>query len=544
MEGPLKQSTAVNVTVTMIDSADHVAGKTGLTLTIYATKAGGTPAAITPTVTELDSTHCPGLYALALTTTHTNTLGELQLHITGTGADPADLKWQVSTYLPGEAATLQADQAVNTTKIGGTSQTARDIGASVLLSTGTGTGQLDFTSGVVKANLAQILGTALTETAGLLAGGFKKFFNIATPASTMDALTLVTTATNLTNAPTSGDLTAAMKASVTTAATAATPTAAAVTARVTANTDQLAGQTVTAAAGVTFPASVASPTNITAGTITTATNLTNAPTAGDFTATMKTSIGTAVAASAVASVTGNVGGNVTGSVGSVSGNVGGNVSGSVGSVASGGIAAASFAANAITATAIASNAITAAKVATDAIGAAQLAADAVTEIQSGLSTLNAAGVRTAVGLGSANLDTQLAAIDAVTEKLDTALELDTGAYRFTTAALAEAPTGGGGGISAGDVWDVPLADHQTSGSVGEALSNAGASGSPIDALVEGDKTMKDVLKLQLAYVVGKTSVQKLSGKRAQATYRNYSDTKDSIVAQVNGSARESVVVDP
>ena len=66
----------------------------------------------------------------------------------------------------------------------------------------------------------------------------------------------------------------------------------------------------------TFPATVASTTNITAGTIT---NLTNAPTAGDFTAVMKTSIGTAVAASAVASVTGNVGGNVTGSVGSVVG---------------------------------------------------------------------------------------------------------------------------------------------------------------------------------------------------------------------------------
>lgn len=45
----------------------------------------------------------------------------------------------------------------------------------------------------------------------------------------------------------------------------------------------------------TFPAgTVANTTNITAGTITTATNLTNAPTAGDFTATMKTSLGTAV----------------------------------------------------------------------------------------------------------------------------------------------------------------------------------------------------------------------------------------------------------
>src|SRR5207248_2129195 len=82
----------------------------------------------------------------------------------------------------------------NTVKVSGTAQTARDLGASVLLSAGTGAGQLDFTSGVVKANLAQVLGTALTETAGQLAAGFKKFFNVSAPASTMDALTLVATA--------------------------------------------------------------------------------------------------------------------------------------------------------------------------------------------------------------------------------------------------------------------------------------------------------------------------------------------------------------
>lgn len=84
------------------------------------------------------------------------------------------------------------------------------------------------------------------------------------------------------------------------------------------NATQIGSQTASASGTITFPsATLASTTNITAGTITTVTNLTNAPTAGDFTATMKTSIGTAVAASAVASVTGNVGGNVVGSVGSV-----------------------------------------------------------------------------------------------------------------------------------------------------------------------------------------------------------------------------------
>lgn len=50
-------------------------------------------------------------------------------------------------------------------------------------------------------------------------------------------------------------------------------------------------------------------------------------------------------------------------------------------------------------------------IAANAITAASTAADYITEVQSGLSTLDAAGVRTAVGLASANLDTQLAAID-------------------------------------------------------------------------------------------------------------------------------------
>ena len=83
----------------------------------------------------------------------------------------------------------------------------------------------------------------------------------------------------------------------------------------------------------TLPAAPASTTNITAGVITTVTNLTNAPTAGDLTATMKTSVTTAATAATptAAAVTGAVG-SVTGAVGSVTGNVGGNVTGSVGSV--------------------------------------------------------------------------------------------------------------------------------------------------------------------------------------------------------------------
>ena len=91
----LKQSTARNRAVFMTDSTDHVTGKTGLTLTITASKDGGSFSSITPTVTDLGS----GWYKLALTTSHTDTLGDFALHITGTGADPTDLVDQVLTNI-------------------------------------------------------------------------------------------------------------------------------------------------------------------------------------------------------------------------------------------------------------------------------------------------------------------------------------------------------------------------------------------------------------------------------------------------------------
>jgi hypothetical protein len=65
-------------------------------------------------------------------------------------------------------------------------------------------------NGNMKSSLVEILTTALTETVGQLAGGFKKFFNVAAPASTMDVLarvTLTDTVTTYTgNTPQTGDV--------------------------------------------------------------------------------------------------------------------------------------------------------------------------------------------------------------------------------------------------------------------------------------------------------------------------------------------------
>src|SRR5678816_971972 len=87
----IDQSTAYHKMVLMVDSTDHVTGKASLTLTITASKAGGAFASITPTVTDRGS----GWYDLALTSSHTDTLGDLALHITGTAADPTDVVGQV-----------------------------------------------------------------------------------------------------------------------------------------------------------------------------------------------------------------------------------------------------------------------------------------------------------------------------------------------------------------------------------------------------------------------------------------------------------------
>jgi hypothetical protein len=83
-----KQSTAKNLMVFMVDETDHVTGLAGLTLTITASKDGAAFGSISPTVTDRGN----GWYNLALTTSHTDTLGDLALHITSTGADPLDMK--------------------------------------------------------------------------------------------------------------------------------------------------------------------------------------------------------------------------------------------------------------------------------------------------------------------------------------------------------------------------------------------------------------------------------------------------------------------
>ena len=190
---------------------------------------------------------------------------------------------------------------------------------------------------VPEADLTYIHGTALTETDGQLAGGFKKFFNVSSPTGTVNSLpdavagvangvfiAGTNAATSITTALTAniiGDITGTLD-TVTTCTTATT-----VTDRVTADVTYIHGTALTETAGQLAGAftkffDVAAPT----GTVNSLPDAVAGVANGVFIA------GTNAATSITTALTANIIGNITGAL-----------SGAVGSVGTGGITAASIA---------------------------------------------------------------------------------------------------------------------------------------------------------------------------------------------------------
>lgn len=178
-------------------------------------------------------------------------------------------------------------------------------------------------------------------------------------------------------------------------------------------TDAIGAAQLASDAVTEIQSGLATPTNITAGTITTVTNLTNAPTNGDFTATMKSSITANVptAATIAAAVwavltstlttSGSIGklivDNLNATISSIAGLIGTPTAADLATDIAAlqadtddiqtrlpsGLNSGNITAHVVS---IANNAITAAAIATNAIDADALAADAVTEIAAGVST--------------------------------------------------------------------------------------------------------------------------------------------------------------
>lgn len=193
--GPIIQFSTANIVDSMVNGTDLL----DISVVQWNGTAVSTPA--TAGIPEVNIKNINNVAASSVTTINANVGTTQPVNYTGTGAS-ALVKSDMVDIAGAAVSTSTAQIGVNAVNIGGTAQTGRDIGASVLLSSGTGTGQLDFTSGVVKANMTQILGTAVSTpaTAGILDVNVKNIDNDAASASgtvTFPNATLAST-TNIT----------------------------------------------------------------------------------------------------------------------------------------------------------------------------------------------------------------------------------------------------------------------------------------------------------------------------------------------------------
>lgn len=209
--------------------------------------------------------------------------------------------------------------------------------------------------------------------------------------------------------------------------------------------------------------------------IPTVTTVTNGVTVSDKTGFSLASGGLAAVTSWTVAITGNITGNLSGSVGSVTDGVtvdtnndktGYSLSQSFPTHFANMQIAANGHVSAV-AESMANNSITASAIQGDAITAAKIAADAVTKIQSGLATQSS--LNTLIQY----VDTEVASIKEVTDKVDTMIEVDGLVYRYTTNALEQAPSGGGGG--GGTDW---TADERTA--IRTILGIPGSGSTPAD----------------------------------------------------------------
>jgi len=92
--GTITQSTAYTVTFFMADETDDETAETGLSPTVYLSKAGGAFATSTNAAAEVPTTG-RGWYTVVLTTTETNTVGDFVVEAEGTGADIWREKYQI-----------------------------------------------------------------------------------------------------------------------------------------------------------------------------------------------------------------------------------------------------------------------------------------------------------------------------------------------------------------------------------------------------------------------------------------------------------------
>lgn len=147
-------STSYPINFLMVDSTDHITGLTGLSPTVTLSKNGGAFGAPVGAVSEIAN----GWYSLAGNATDRNTLGELLIHVTATGADPVDEKYAIVTQ-DLFAANIGITTIANVTTVG---NVTGNVGGNVVGSVASVTA--DVTLGANAITAATIATDAITDS--------------------------------------------------------------------------------------------------------------------------------------------------------------------------------------------------------------------------------------------------------------------------------------------------------------------------------------------------------------------------------------------
>lgn len=413
----LKQSTAVDVVLgPFVDDSDGKTTEEGLTLSqadLQLTKNGGTAAQKNDATS---ATHLyGGNYKVPLNTTDTGTLGCLTLMCKESGALPVVAHFMVVTANWWDTMCSTDKLDVNVEEWNATSVPAEHTAGYpiVTVKDGTGTGEINTTSGRVDADITHVA-TAAVNTASAQLG-----VNVVNAAGTAWGSGAITAASIATGAIDADALAADTLTAAKVAADVGTEIASAVWATA------LPGSFTSGQAGKLVGDNV------------------NAPIATVDTVVDAIKVKTDYLPSVTAGAAGGVfiaGSNAATSVTTaLTANITGNLSGSVGSVATGGITSGSFAAGAVNAAAIATDAIDADAIAAGAIDAGAFAAGAITAtviadnaidlatfaadcktgsaLKANVETVTA-GAITAAAIATGAIDADALAADAVDEILD------------------------------------------------------------------------------------------------------------------------------
>jgi hypothetical protein len=140
-----QSSTAYPLVFLMIDSADHLSPKAGLSPTVTIRKVGGAFAAPAGAVTEIAN----GWYQVAGNATDSATLGPLILHATAAGADPVDALYEVVAVDPQDTVRFGLTSLPNAAAAANGGLPTADASNAVKVQSGTGANQISLSAGLV-----------------------------------------------------------------------------------------------------------------------------------------------------------------------------------------------------------------------------------------------------------------------------------------------------------------------------------------------------------------------------------------------------------